>query len=549
MNKNNILKICVVIFFASYLIIGLLVYSDYGISTDEVVQRHHGLVSAKYITGFFSEELSEKLFPGITGIHEYEFKEYGVIFHLPLILLEKFINFQDTRNLWLFRHLCTFLFFYTGTIFFFLLAKQRFNSTLLGLLSVTILVISPRIFADSFYNIKDAVFLSAFIISVYFMIKAIENNKILNVILFSISAAFATNIRVIAIILPVLYPFFILMKKDIAILSKEKRDYVVKLFFCLLLYFFLVFAFWPASWSNPINLIWSEITLKSNYPWGGLIMYMGNQIKGMEVPWHYIPVWILITTPIFYTIFFLLGLGCKLKSFIKSLLNKKSIYSIMDNKSWQDLIFLAILFLPVLLAIILDSTLYNGWRHFYFIYPIFVIFVVSGLFSFYNYLSEHKILAFYYFKHIIIIIILSQILTTMNWMQKNHPHQNVYFSSAVNFFGQKKDFERDYWQLSIKQALEWLIKNKDGEINIIIYDLQYYSDHDTYSFKNQEYRSFILKESDKKRLKFYYDVNYMSENAYLINAYRYSVLHKIDYIELYSKTIDNLPIFTIYKKN
>ena len=37
------------------------------------------------------------------------------------------------------------------------------------------------------------------------------------------------------------------------------------------------------------------------------ILYLGKFIKSTAVPWHYIPVWILITTPMLFTLFFLIG--------------------------------------------------------------------------------------------------------------------------------------------------------------------------------------------------------------------------------------------------
>jgi hypothetical protein len=85
-------------------------------------------------------------------------------------------------------------------------------------------------------------------------------------------------------------------------------------------------------------------------------------------------------------------------------------------------------------------------------------------------------------------------------MNQNHPHQNVYFSSTVNLFGGRKGFERDYWQLSIKQALEWLIDNKNGELHVIIDD-HYYSPELTYSdFNHPQNSSLIFKQDMKKKI-------------------------------------------------
>ena len=47
-------------------------------------------------------------------------------------------------------------------------------------------------------------------------------------------------------------------------------------------------------------------------------------------------------------------------------------------------------------------------------------------------------------------------------MIKDHPHQNVYFNFLAGKNIQKK-FELDYWGLSNKQALEYILKNDSNE--------------------------------------------------------------------------------------
>ena len=49
------------------------------------------------------------------------------------------------------------------------------------------------------------------------------------------------------------------------------------------------------------------------------------------------------------------------------------------NKELQDLLHLFIFFIPIFSIIILHSTLYDGWRHLYFIYPSFLMVSLSGL--------------------------------------------------------------------------------------------------------------------------------------------------------------------------
>ena len=46
----------------------------------------------------------------------------------------------------------------------------------------------------------------------------------------------------------------------------------------------------------------------SQYPWPGQVVYFGQRLPGPQPPWHYIPVWIIISTPLLYTLAALGGL-------------------------------------------------------------------------------------------------------------------------------------------------------------------------------------------------------------------------------------------------
>ena len=48
-------------------------------------------------------------------------------------------------------------------------------------------------------------------------------------------------------------------------------------------------------------------------------------------------------------------------------------------------------------------------------------------------------------------------------MIKDHPHQNVYFNLLAGKTVQAK-FELDYWGLSNKQALEYILKNDSKDV-------------------------------------------------------------------------------------
>ena len=90
----------------------------------------------------------------------------------------------------------SFLYFFIGLIFFYKILIRRFkNETMLLLLGVILLFITPRIFWRQFQNTKDIIFLTFVIISTYFFFESIEKENYKNLILFSLFSAIATSVR------------------------------------------------------------------------------------------------------------------------------------------------------------------------------------------------------------------------------------------------------------------------------------------------------------------------------------------------------------------
>jgi len=104
---------------------------------------------------------------------------YGVILQVPMLCAEFLAWFElPTKKMWLIRHGVTFGYFYISLIAFFLLIRRCLDSDWLGLLGVLLLVLTPRIFAEAFYNIKDIGFLASFIIALFFYRRFIEKRDV-----------------------------------------------------------------------------------------------------------------------------------------------------------------------------------------------------------------------------------------------------------------------------------------------------------------------------------------------------------------------------------
>jgi hypothetical protein len=444
--------ICVIAFFLIYLIIGISVYKDYGVSWDEPTHRQIAMVTVKYLASIFMPGYQPAEFTSLPLLAEYSAKQYGVVFDLPMYFAEVLLGYKSAMpEIYYMRHLCTFLLFYISVIFFFLIVKNRFESWLLGLTGCLFLILSPRIFADSFYG-KDVVFLSLSILSIYFFIRYLTNEKLINSILFALATALMVGQRITGIFIPFLAVFMTVI--DMVKTEKPFHNFPRKLFplFIYLISFFIFMVlFWPFLWDDPLGNFINALTVMNKFPVTYDILYFGTFIKSTQVPWHYIPVWIIITTPLIYTFFFFFGSFWIIKVIIE-----KGLYS-NDNER-QDFLFLLLFITPLIAVILFNSALYDGWRHVYFIYVSFLLIAMTGfakvLIIMKNGRTGRELCA----TAFIAAVIIFGIITTSYQMIKNHPFQNVYFNIlAGRNAGQ--NFELDYWGLSFRRGLEYIVKN------------------------------------------------------------------------------------------
>ena len=115
------------------------------------------------------------------------------------MIIESIFNYKlDYSAIYLIRHFYKFLIFFLSLIYFYkILSKFNFKCKKLSLLSVLFLVLSSRIFGDAFYNIKDLMFMSLTIITIYYCLMYLNQPKFLNLFILALVSAIAINLRFI----------------------------------------------------------------------------------------------------------------------------------------------------------------------------------------------------------------------------------------------------------------------------------------------------------------------------------------------------------------
>ena len=523
---SNYQKKLTFLFFFIFFISGIFSVKDYGVSSDEYSSRIKGFVTLNYLGEIISEDYTKKIKKNknIPNIKNYEQKIYGVVFEAPASFLEIILKIKDKKNQFLLRHYLNFIVFFLGIIFFYKILKLRFRNWFVPLIGSVILVLSPRIFANSFYNNKDLVFLSFFIIASYYAIKFINNQNFKNSIYFAIFAALAIDVRILGILIPLLVFFINNIKNFFDKCFKEKLLLNLSNLF---LVFLFITIFWPYLWENPINNFIFAFKGMANFEIETFNLFFNNIINARNVPWYFIPVWIIITTPILYIILFTIGI-CLL---FYSLYQNKILN--LDKNNYINIFFISTLFAPLIAVVLFNSTLYNGWRQMYFIYPS-IIFISSLAL---NYIYNLKSILT---KKILIIVLIIYSFNVLAWIIKNHPHQYVYFNEIIDKKNLNNKFDLDYWGLSYKENFEYILKN-DQKDKIKIFNLSHNKLFYTlFSIDEDSRQKFTVVDNIK-------DADYVFNNFYMKKLnYNSEILKNFKIVN--EIIVDNFSINTLYKK-
>jgi hypothetical protein len=509
----------VVTFFAVFLMVGILSFRDYGTYLDEADQIQIGLRSYRFIKYGDASQLVFRDW------------DHGAIFEVFTAASQTFFRKDYTGlDVYYMRHLEVYLFFWASAVVFFMLNWHLFKNWKIGLVGGAFLFLSPIIFGNAFYNSKDIPFLSATILVLFSQILFLESPNLPRAGFHALACALAINIRVPGVIFPVITLGMFVLQGLAAnrheLLPHPKQAIRALLVFIVLLIGFIV-LFFPAIWPDPLGLFIKAYLLLSHRGWVCCNLFFGQSLTAEMTPWYYIPGWIGISTPLYYVILFLFGVGLLLSRFFsKPYLN-------LTPEKRSSLIFLGSFFLSIAAVVIGGSVVYNSWRHLFFVYAPFLIIAMEGFVVAIRIL--HRYLNPRLAVGVIALVTLVSFGATSVTMIRNHPYEFIYFNSLVGTDMQsiKQQFDLDYWGLSYVQGLRYVAAT-DSRPNIRIavnaYRLNLFKD--------------MLPKSDNDRL----DLTAAPENAdYFITNYANHPQNYEYTNEVYSVRVGNAAILSVFK--
>ena len=446
--------------FLALLVSGLCIVRDYGMHWDELQSHYFGVRWYDYVHDVFARH---RPLASLQNIEEHD------VIHGPAVemtlagLTREFFDSTNLRGIIFFRHYCTWTIYCLGVFCFYFLAKSLFASRKLALLACAFLVIHPRIFSHAFYDSVDISFMSAYIFSLYTLVRYIGRRTMGSLCLHAMACAILMDIRIIGGVIPAITCALLLGEYPTITRSFDRWSARIGAYLALMT--LIVVVLWPYLWANPLVRILEVIRVTPRINWLGTVLYRGTFTPASRLPWHYVPVWIAITTPVAYSVFFLVGLGAGLTSFLRS----PGKYC---RGRPRELVVLAAFLLPVLAVILLKAVVYDSWRHLFFVYPAFVLVAVAAVARGCAMMDGRRAGTLRILLAIGSVALVVEGLATTAWfMIRSHPYENVYFNRMAgrDMESAKRLYDLDYWGLSYRAGLEYVLAH-DPARPIRIYD-------------------------------------------------------------------------------
>jgi hypothetical protein len=271
-----------------------------------------------------------------------------------------------------------------------------------------------------------------------------------------------------------------------------------------------------------------------NFPWEATVLYLGKYVWSTKLPWHYTPVWIGVSTPLAYVIFFAVGLVACGYCLVRAGERGRGRGPLARR---DVVVILAWFFLPLSYFMTSRAVLYDEWRHSFFIYPAFLVVGLAGLVWLWNLAgvagSARRPLVGTVRAALVTAVVLG-LGSTAAFMVRHHPFENVFFNSLVGGVkGAGGKFEMDYWGTSYRKGLERIVAN-DPSPGIPVFA----------ATAPGRYNADILRPADRQRLNF---VTELDKAKYYITNFRWESRKMPPHSEVYSVKVDGVKLLAVYR--
>lgn len=205
---------------------------------------------------------------------------------------------------------------------------------------------------------------------------------------------------------------------------------------------------WPTLWGDPVASLWNRLITASDFD-PNFLLFEGQHILSSQLPRTFV----LKLMALQYTepalLLFVIGFFW-------------SVFRLHKNRKKRLFIVLLVLwfYLPVGTQILLQTTVYDNFRHFLFATPPLFLFAGYGLMRIVQAINREWARA-----PAVLLVVLSGIIPIFQY----HPYEYTYFNSlAGGVSGASDRYELDYWCISYREAMAFINSTAPSGASILV---------------------------------------------------------------------------------
>ena len=458
-------KKAIALFFVVLFIFGLALSYQFGDYWDETLEANilkHNAV--EYIFRLFPEGSKiRSLCEGQAGIAQSIDRDHGIAVMYPLapiVATEDVSQFNaiSAAGISLIWHTYIYILSFTAVLALYYIGKKLFHSELAGCVSSLLFFFSPRFFAEMHYNNKDVLLLVLAIDTLALVISTVDAWKrkgkflLKKIILLSFVGGLTMNTKIVGIAIVDLFgALMICLMICEKVPAKRIASVSAGTLLAALAFYFLLT---PAMWGGIGEIIdfhkYAIENANRFSRWSGNILFEGTMYEYSvdPLPRYYLIKLLLLTSPVFISAFFCVGAAVLTAGMFRE---KTAFFKAPEN---LIAIFSALEFIvPMLYAFVTKTQVYNGWRHFYFVYLGYIVISAYGI------VRTHRAIQKIPLKKTFDAAVGLCMAAVVVGICVNHPFEYTYYNPLVS--NAQERYEMDYWNVGTKEVLKNILADRN----------------------------------------------------------------------------------------
>ncbi len=422
-------------FLCGLLVLVMCIFRDYGISNDEEVQHRYGELIVNYYASGFRD----------TALFSYKnLYLYGGLFDIIAVGLAKWLPF----DVFLIRHLLSAMIGVAGIAAAWAVARLIAGPRA-GLIALVALAVCGPYFGGMFNHTKDVPFAAAMTGAIYFLVRAgrdLPHPRWRDIIGFGMMIGAATGLRAMGFLLVGYAGVIVLMSIPRPFRAGVAAGFVLKSAArfapAFLIGYLIMIAAWPWAWQSPLNPLRAIFSF-AHFHYEIRTIVAGEVYRMAEVPWWYVPFYLLIKVPLVVYAGALCAIGATIWAIGHGGLSR------LPRRYVETAFIVFVASFPVLCEALAEGPAFTGMRHFIFVLPPLAVLAGIGFDAALNTLSPRRWLATGATGVLALVL-----LWNATVLVRLHPYEYMFYNPLVGGLqGADRRYEMDYWVNMMPEAV------------------------------------------------------------------------------------------------